>query len=353
MARILIVEDETSVRENIIDLLELEGYQTSGAVDGYEGYFLASTEPFDLVICDIMLPRLDGFEVLQRLRRDPRTIDLPLIFLTARTQREAQREGMNLGAEDYITKPYTRLELLQSIQSRLERRKVLDMALQSHWKDRQHDIASQMPLEFSGPLSVILNASSLLTHPPQDASGFTMSDMGIQIHKSALVLMESVQKYLFLSDLELRPSEMRGLGVTYQTGNVLKEILTDKAGKFTLHHEGQMDFSCTIREDDLMKFAEYLVDFILLTADPLHPIDMIVGIDQKEARGQVSFGYRFPMTKTISDDTADRPSALTREMKFVKRMADLLGLSLDIQQREPQIMKITLRLPLENKDHGG
>jgi CheY-like chemotaxis protein len=356
MTRILVIEDETSVRENIMDLLELEGYQTSGAVDGYEGYFLASTESFDLVVCDIMLPRLDGFEVLQRLRRDPRTMDLPLIFLTARTQREAQREGMNLGAEDYITKPYTRLELLQSIQSRLERQKGLDLALHRHWKDRQLDIANQMPLEFSGPLSMILNASGRLAHLPQDGSSPNSSEVGVQIHQSALFLMESVQKYLFLSDLELRPGEMRGQGVTNQTGNLLKEILADKAARFLIHHEGQMNFSTAIREDDFMKFAEYLVDFVTFTTDPLHPIEMVAGVDQKDGKGQITLGYRIPIAKSIlpaADGTADRPTTVEREMKFVQRMAHLLGLTLDVQQREPQTMKITLRLPLANKDHGG
>jgi two-component system, sensor histidine kinase and response regulator len=349
MTRILVIEDENSVRENIIELLGLEGFQTAGASNGYEGFFLASTEPFDLVLCDIMLPRMDGFEVLQRLRRDPRTVDLPLIFLTAKTQRESQREGMNLGAEDYITKPYTRVELLQSIHSRLERKKSLNLALISHMADHQRQNSYQLPLEFSGPLSIILNASGYLANPETNINPVDPKELGRQIHLTSLVLMEAVQKYLFMADLEAMPVEKRQTGKTMDAGKLFSEIFLDKSEK---KYSGRMDiqeFNCLIHEADYFKFCEYLTDFISLTADTAHPVDIIGKVDRKEEKAILVLAYETPGLTIYPDrlnEPVERPSAVMRESQFIQRMADLLGIDMEITLRDPKMARIHLKIPL-------
>ncbi len=119
--RILVIEDDATVRANLLEMLEAEGYRTIGADDGRAGVELAKTHDLTLILCDIRMPGMDGFEVLRELRRYGRTRHVPFIFITGAAEREGMRTGMRLGADDYITKPFTRNELFSAIQSRLKR----------------------------------------------------------------------------------------------------------------------------------------------------------------------------------------------------------------------------------------
>jgi EAL domain-containing protein (putative c-di-GMP-specific phosphodiesterase class I)/FixJ family two-component response regulator len=121
MPKILIIEDEESVRENLLDLLEAEDFETITAANGRIGVHLAISEVPDLILCDMIMPEIDGIGVLTALRQDPTTATIPFIFLTAKSTKSDFRQGMNMGADDYITKPFTRVELLSAIMNRLEK----------------------------------------------------------------------------------------------------------------------------------------------------------------------------------------------------------------------------------------
>ncbi|MGF2038307.1 MAG: EAL domain-containing response regulator [Nostoc sp. CmiVER01] len=125
MPKILIIEDEEAVRENILDLLKAESFETIAAANGRIGLHLAISEVPDLILCDMMMPQLDGYGVLTALRQDPSTVTIPFIFLTAKSAKSDFRQGMNMGADDYITKPFTRAELLSAIMNRLEKHATL------------------------------------------------------------------------------------------------------------------------------------------------------------------------------------------------------------------------------------
>lgn len=121
MPKILIIEDEEAVRENILDLLEAENFETLAAANGRIGVDLAISEVPDLILCDLMMPEIDGYSVLTALRQEPSTATIPFIFLTAKSGKSDFRQGMDMGADDYITKPFTRAELLSAITNRLEK----------------------------------------------------------------------------------------------------------------------------------------------------------------------------------------------------------------------------------------
>lgn len=121
MKKILVIEDEAEMRRNIVTLLCLEGYQTIVAENGRAGVEHAKSQTPDLILCDVMMPRLDGYGVLQALHEDPETSLIPFIFLTAKGEKEDLRNGMNLGADDYLTKPVARADLLNAIEARLLR----------------------------------------------------------------------------------------------------------------------------------------------------------------------------------------------------------------------------------------
>ena len=121
MKTILLIEDDADVRDNTAEILELAHYRVLKAENGKKGVDLARKELPDMVLCDIMMPELDGYGVLHMLGRSPETAEIPFIFLTAKAERSDVRRGMELGADDYLTKPFEESELLNAIEGRLKR----------------------------------------------------------------------------------------------------------------------------------------------------------------------------------------------------------------------------------------
>jgi signal transduction histidine kinase len=167
MSKILVIEDEQVVRKNILELLDAEGFEVVEADNGQVGVQLAQQCIPDLIICDVMMPELDGYGVLQTLRQLPETATIPLILLTAKSEREDFRRGMTLGADDYLTKPFTRTELLEAIAARLTKntpvvhlkQQIVDLQQSNLSKEEFINTAAH---ELRGPLSNIKVAVEML-----------------------------------------------------------------------------------------------------------------------------------------------------------------------------------------------
>ncbi|WP_350285337.1 response regulator [uncultured Croceitalea sp.] len=129
MKKILLVEDDVSLRENIAELLNLSGYLVFDAAHGKMAVEVAKKELPNLILCDIMMPELDGYGVLEALSSNKETRHIPFIFISAKTERKDIRRGMNLGADDYLTKPFEEEELLNAIHSRLHKAELINMSL--------------------------------------------------------------------------------------------------------------------------------------------------------------------------------------------------------------------------------
>jgi DNA-binding NarL/FixJ family response regulator len=121
MKKILIIEDEPQTRSSLKTILEMEGYKTFAAANGQLGVELARKEIPDLILCDVSMPEMDGYRVLEAMRGDAVTTAIPFIFLTAKSDRKEQRAGMDLGADDYLIKPAGAMEVLTAIKFRLQR----------------------------------------------------------------------------------------------------------------------------------------------------------------------------------------------------------------------------------------
>jgi len=121
MKKVLVIEDEPEMRRNLTTILRLENFHALAAENGRRGLEVARREKPDVILCDVMMPELDGYGVIAALRADPATLTIPFIFLTAKGEKPDIRTGMNLGADDYLTKPVAKADLLQAIRSRLER----------------------------------------------------------------------------------------------------------------------------------------------------------------------------------------------------------------------------------------
>ena len=123
---ILVIDDNTDIRDNTAEILDLAGYKTFKAENGKKGVEIAIREKPSVIICDIMMPELDGYGVLHLLRKNRETENIPFIFLTAKTERSDFRKGMEMGADDYITKPFDEIELLNAVEVRLKKSAILD-----------------------------------------------------------------------------------------------------------------------------------------------------------------------------------------------------------------------------------
>ena len=131
MKTILVIEDNNEVRENIAEILELSNYRVLTAPEGKTGVETALKEKPDLIVCDIMMPVLDGYGVLHLLNKHNDTYGTPFIFLTAKSEKSDFRKGMEMGADDYITKPFDGIELLKAIEIRLQKNETLKIQAQS------------------------------------------------------------------------------------------------------------------------------------------------------------------------------------------------------------------------------
>jgi DNA-binding NarL/FixJ family response regulator len=140
MKRILVIEDEPEMRRNITTLLRFKEYEPIAAENGRVGVEIARREKPDLILCDVMMPELDGFGVLRALQEDEALASIPFIFLTAKGEKDDLRSGMNLGADDYLTKPVANNELVQAIEARLNR------SARQTKRDFKPDFSSAEPL---------------------------------------------------------------------------------------------------------------------------------------------------------------------------------------------------------------
>jgi DNA-binding NarL/FixJ family response regulator len=150
--KILLIEDHAQMRENLVLMLQMEGFTVLWADHGIRGLDLARSEAPDLILCDVMMPGIDGHGVLQALRKEPATATIPFIFLTAKGEKPDQRLGMNLGADDYLVKPVAKEDLLAAISARLQRKQQHEENTRSQLNQVSFtpDFSSAVPLECLG-----------------------------------------------------------------------------------------------------------------------------------------------------------------------------------------------------------
>lgn len=196
MKKILVIEDEPEMRRNITTLLRYHDFITIAAQNGREGLEAARRESPDLILCDVMMPEIDGYGVLQALQTDAALSHVPFIFLTAKGEKDDLRSGMNLGADDYLTKPIANSELIRAIQTRLRR------AEQQIKREFKPDFSSHAPL-----LELGLNpraAETLLWV----AQGKTNSDIAVILGVTESTIKKHVQEIFEKLGVETRGAAM-------------------------------------------------------------------------------------------------------------------------------------------------
>lgn len=200
MKKILVIEDDRIMRENIAELLELVGYQVYVAANGKEGLEKAQALLPHLIVCDVKMPLLDGFGVLHILQKNTNTASIPFIFLTAKTEKQDLRKGMEMGADDYLAKPFEDTELLNAVEVRLKKSELLHQP-----KEAQNDLQDES-LSISQALEELKNAN-------QDSQTYTYESKEI-IYKEG-----AYPHYLFFIE--------EGQVKTYRLNSDGKEFITN------------------------------------------------------------------------------------------------------------------------------
>ncbi|MGV3773179.1 MAG: hybrid sensor histidine kinase/response regulator [Verrucomicrobiales bacterium] len=281
MKRILVIEDRKEVREMIAQALKVKGWQPLSASDGEQGLMMATEHLPDLVLCDVEMPKLGGFEVLERLRAHAATTAIPFIFMTGRAERPQVRQGMTLGADDYLAKPFTIRELLAAVETRLNKYDTITKLANEKLDQLRSSISLSLPHELRTPLNSILGFSSLLAQAPQ-TSPEEVREFADHIYTSGLRLERLVENFLLYSQLELALFQKKSF--TPPPGNSLPGahvVIGDVARKVAEKFKRDKDLiqelnpvNLAITSDYLQKIVLELVDNAFKFSDPNHAVQV-------------------------------------------------------------------------------
>jgi signal transduction histidine kinase len=280
MKKILIIEDHHLLCDEIKDWFTFEGFQTFSAYNGRDGIDLAFQQIPDIILCDIMMPEMSGMQVLEKLRSEPATKLIPFIFMTALADREDLRNGMEGGADDYVTKPFTRDELLSAVQTRLQKTVELKEGAESAIRELRDNLIYGLPHELRTPLNAMIAYGEMLKDDADMYSYNDIEDMGEQIYASAMRLFRLVENYLLYAQLELRKIDK---GNSYVLADPAA-VCTKTANAVAVKHGREIDLQivasegqASVTELEFAKIVEELVDNAFKFSKPGQPVMLSCG----------------------------------------------------------------------------
>ncbi len=276
MTNILIIEDEPQVRANLREILILNDFQALTAPDGHAGLLAAQDTLPDLILCDVTMPKLDGYGVLKGIRENPLTQHIPMIFLTAHADRPDMRHAMELGAADYLTKPCMPQELLKVISTQLSKASQNEARSNSKLDLLRSSLNLALPQEFHAPLNHIVNTTEALLYksPLLDSQ----AEQVRQIRTAGLRLHHLIHNYLLYAELEMLAVQQPASVPQRQFSTDLRHPITQTAQQVAHNHNrlehlnlNLEDADLAISELKLTKIVEELIDNAFkFSTSPVH-----------------------------------------------------------------------------------
>ena len=209
MPKILIVDDDAQLRSTIQMVLKLKGYEVIDADNGLTALKLARAALPDLIISDINMPQSDGFAALTELRKDPATASIPLILMTGNADPSGMRKGMELGADDYLDKPFAMNALLKAVEARLKKQDVVKQTAEKKLAELRANLSLMLPHELNTPLVGILGYGEIISTCADTLQPDELAEMGRNILESGQRLQRLIQNFLIYSQLELLRADDR------------------------------------------------------------------------------------------------------------------------------------------------
>lgn len=268
MTKVLVIDDSPDVSQLVGETLQVNGYDVFVADDGLAGVELAQRHLPDLILCDVNMPQLDGYATLTALRQNSSTATIPFIFLTGATEKTNIRQGMELGADDYLTKPFSISELLAAVKARLDKQAAVTKQAEKKLEELRGNISLALPHELLTPLTGILGFSSLLEENYDRISPPELFELATSLHESALRLQRIIENFLLYSQIELVAADM-GKVASLQTGEfpLSKESILEVAQRIARKAGREEDLSVQLEDaalpiapDKLQKAVGELLD---------------------------------------------------------------------------------------------
>lgn len=281
MTRILVIEDDTAIRDTVTDVLEFAGYSVLKATNGIIGLEMAQTESPDLILCDITLPGLDGYGVKLALNNAPQVSTIPFIFITARATREDMRQGMTLGADDYLTKPFSSRELLDVVATRLARYQQIAVSRVTDLEALREYINLTLPHELRTPLTSILGYLSMARDGVGKLDDDGMLEMLDQIERSSMRLHHLIERYVAYAQLRLISTNPEVISALHEVGEemplglVLRHIADGQAELAGRRADLEMDIqtgSAAIVGEHFERLATVLLENAFKFSEPGTPV---------------------------------------------------------------------------------
>ncbi len=268
MIKILIIDDDDFILDAVTIMIEEEGYHVIQASNGIDGVKMAHAEFPDIIICDILMDRGDGYFVLAELQKTPATATIPFVFLTCKTSRANVRHGMELGASDYLTKPFTREELLATIDVQLLRSDHLLQLTDDKIATLRKNISLALPHEMRTPLTSIIGLSKIINRRCESIKPEELRMMSSSIHTAGKRLYRSIGNFLLYTELELSYSEKGSIEFISDVsiGNIelfIKDASKEKADEAERSDDLSLEISSgvpRIHTNYLKKIIEELLD---------------------------------------------------------------------------------------------
>jgi two-component system, sensor histidine kinase and response regulator len=331
MFTVLVIEDESLLLEEVLEWLQYEGYNAIGAPNGIIGTEMALKQHPDVILSDIMMPHKDGYRVLLDIRTNPDTALTPFIFMSAKADRFDIRSGMELGADDYITKPFSREELLGTIRTRLNKQTLIEDKTEKALEELRRSIAYLLPHELRTPLVSIIGYGELLSLDASILSASKIQEMGLSIVESGNRLHHLIENYLLYAQIELLRSDRRQLEHLREERldnpqQVIKYVtlyMAERAKRVSdIRFDLAPDTRIHVSHDSLKKILEEVLGNAFKFSKPGSPVELI-----SVATGDV---FTLQITDHGRGMTTDQVRKLGAYLQFDRRFHEQQGSGLGL-----------------------
>jgi len=285
MKKVLVIDDTPEIRVIIEETLRMFGFVTVSAEDGETGVEVAREHLPDLIICDVNMPKLNGFDTLTRLRESESTATIPFMFLSGAVERPNVRRGMELGADDYLTKPFTPSELLAAVNARLEKTAELERKSEKKLDELRGKMTLALPHELRTPLNGIMGLASILIDDYAGMKPQNILETAQLIHDSANRLHRLIENFLAYAQIELMSKDVKSiLGTASSSATPAGPIISQSAHGVAMRREREKDLHLDVRPcmipviaDNFQKIIEELVDNAFKFSEKGTPVRIVAG----------------------------------------------------------------------------
>ncbi|WP_434686542.1 hybrid sensor histidine kinase/response regulator [Pseudanabaena minima] len=259
MKKILLIEDNPNVLLNTSRMLQAEGYMVISADNGRAGLEMAQQNIPSLIICDIMMPEIDGYGVIAALRNNPATTTIPFIFLSAKSDKNDFRQGMELGSDDYLTKPFTRDELLGAINAQFKKQEIINSYYKQELANLRGNISKSLPHQLLFPAIEVMGLADILVKNYHAMQAHEVPDIGKRIRKAGRDMHEMVKKFLMYAELESTENNTEWINQIRNSKSTFVDLeIASCAKKIAEHYNRISDLHVDIKDASIHISDSYL-----------------------------------------------------------------------------------------------